>query len=74
MASTSGEGDVQGHTLVEKQGRNPSEWKKNKAKGKRNSSDEYMSTVTGKVVKQREIGIPCKYLTDYLLILLIYLL
>ena len=60
MASTSGEGDVQGHTLVEKQGRNPSEWKKNKAKRKHNSGDEYMSTVTGKVVKRREIGTPCK--------------
>ena len=44
MASTSGEGDVQGHTLVEKQGHNPSEWKKNKAKRKRNSGDEYAST------------------------------
>ncbi|ROT84308.1 putative beta-arrestin-1 isoform X2 [Penaeus vannamei] len=36
MASTSGEGDVQGHNLVVKTGRNPSEWKKNTAKRKRN--------------------------------------
>lgn len=34
MASTSGEGDVQGHNLVVKTGRNPSEWKKNTAKRK----------------------------------------
>ncbi|MPC46306.1 ADAM 17-like protease [Portunus trituberculatus] len=54
MASTSGEGDVQGHTIVEKQGRNPSEWKENKAKRKRNTGQEYASSVTGKVVFSRE--------------------
>jgi len=56
MASTSGEGDVQGHNLVVKTGRNPSEWKKNTAKRKRNSGEEYESSVTRKVVKKKEIG------------------
>ncbi|MPC52708.1 hypothetical protein E2C01_046584 [Portunus trituberculatus] len=42
MASTSGEGDVQGHTLVEKQVRDPSEWKKNQAKRKPNTGQEYI--------------------------------
>jgi len=60
MASTSGEGDVQGHNLVVKTGRNPSEWKKNTAKRKRNSGEEYESSVTRKVVKKKEIGAPCR--------------
>ncbi|KAK4326821.1 hypothetical protein Pmani_002678 [Petrolisthes manimaculis] len=60
MASTSGEGDVQGHNLVVKTGRNPSEWKKNIAKRKRNSGEEYESSVTRKVVKKNEIGAPCR--------------
>ena len=59
MDSTSGEADVPRQTVLKKRLSNPSNWKKNIAKRKRNTGDEYVG-VSGKVEEKRKIGPPCK--------------
>lgn len=38
----------------------PSEWKRNKAKKLRNSGQAYRTILKGKLVNEREMGVPCK--------------
>ena len=60
MASTSGEGNVTGDTLKRKRVSNPSGWKRIVAKTKRNTGQEYVSRDTGKIVRARVVGQPCR--------------
>ena len=60
MASASGEGSGEGELRTRKQGPKPSEWKQNVARERRNLGQEYVSRTSGKVVKKRNVGEPCK--------------
>ena len=43
-----------------KRSRNPTEWKENIAKKKRNLGQAYVSIKTGKEVRPRRVGQPCR--------------
>ena len=60
MASTSGAGNVTEETLKRKRVANPTKWKRIVAKTKRNTGQEYVSRDTGKIVRARVIGQPCR--------------
>ena len=60
MATTSGEGSGQGVLQTREQGQNPSGWKQNVARNKRNLGEEYVSRSSGKVVKKKNVGQPCR--------------
>lgn len=52
-------GTVESASKGRKKARRPETWKRTVAKSKRNLGEEYVSPVTGTVIKKRSIGNPC---------------
>ena len=59
MASSGSDSDVEGPSQPLKRVRNPSEWKQNVNKRKKDKGEAYISKATNKLVSSRKIGRPC---------------